>query len=140
MSLTSAFLKLQHRIYEGTGGRVGHKMIGVPTLMLYTTGRKTGQTRNNSLVYAKDGDDFLLVPSNGGADQAPGWLHNVKADPAVEVQVRTERRGGRARVVERGDPDFERLWRIVNDNNRGRYDEYQRKTSRQIPIVAVTPS
>jgi F420H(2)-dependent quinone reductase len=140
MSLMSTELKLHHKIYTGTGGRIGHKMLGVPTLMLRTTGRRSGQTRTNSLVYAKDGDDLLVVASNGGADQPPGWLHNLKANPDVEVQVGTERQTARARVIERDDPDFERLWRIVNDNNSGRYDDYQRQTDRQIPVVAITPS
>jgi deazaflavin-dependent oxidoreductase (nitroreductase family) len=139
MSLTSALLRVQHKVYVATDGRVGHRMIGVPTLMLYTKGRKSGQTRNNSLVYARDGDDYVLVPSNGGADKAPGWLFNVEADPSVEVQVKRDRSPGTARVVRRGEPDFERLWKIVNENNHDRYDAYQRQTERQIPLVVVTP-
>lgn len=140
MSFTTQFLRFQEWVYASTDGRIGHSMIGVPCLMLRSTGRKSGQTRTNSLVYARDGDDYLLVPSNGGADRAPGWLYNVKADPAVEIQVKRERARGRARVVERGDPDFERLWKIVNENNKDRYYAYQKKTDRQIPVVAVTPS
>ena len=91
-------------------------------------------------MYARDGDSYLIVPSNGGADQAPGWLHNLKANPEVEVQVGRDRRRGRARVVESTDPDFDRLWRIVNENNRDRYNAYQKGTSRPIPVVAITPS
>jgi deazaflavin-dependent oxidoreductase (nitroreductase family) len=139
MSLTSAVLRVQHKIYTATDGRVGHKMIGVPTLMLFTKGRKSGQTRNNSLVYAKDGDDYLVVASNGGADKAPGWLFNVEADPSVEVQVKRDRSGGTARVVRPGDPDYDRLWKLVNENNKDRYTAYQKQTDRPIPVVAVTP-
>ncbi len=140
MSVTSALLRVQHKLYTATGGRVGHKMIGVPTLMLYSKGRKSGQTRNNSLVYAKDGEDYLLVASNGGADQAPGWLYNVEADPNVEIQVKTERFPGTARVLRPDDDDYGRLWAIVNANNHDRYTAYQKKTDRPIPVVAVTPS
>jgi F420H(2)-dependent quinone reductase len=140
VSLTGQFLKLHHKIYTGTGGRVGHKMIGVPTLMLYTTGRRSGQQRVNSLVYAKDGDDLLVVASNGGADKPPAWLHNLKANPDVEVQVGTDRRPGRARVIDSSDPDRDRVWRLVNENNKDRYDAYQEKTDREIPVVAITPT
>src|SRR3954464_15646740 len=136
MSVTSQVLKVHEKIYKATDGRVGHKMIGVPCLLLRTTGRRSGATRTNGLVYARDGADHLVVPSNGGADKAPGWLHNVRADPTVEIQVGRERKPGTARVIEHSDPDFERLWKIVNENNRDRYTAYQKQTARQIPIVA----
>jgi deazaflavin-dependent oxidoreductase (nitroreductase family) len=140
VSLQSQVLRIHERVYIATDGRVGHKAIGVPTLLLRTTGRRSGQTRTNALVYARDGDDCLVVPSNGGADQAPGWFHNLKANPEVEIQIGRDRRRGRARIVESSDPDFERVWRIVNENNRDRYNGYQKSTSRPIPVVAVTPS
>lgn len=139
MSLLSHVLRVHEFLYRRTDGRVGHKMIGVPTLLLRTTGRRSGETRTNGLVYARDGDDYLVVASRGGSDQAPGWLYNVGADPEVEIQIGRERRPARARVIERSDPDFERLWKIVDDNNGGRYSAYQEKTERQIPIVAIAP-
>lgn len=140
MSATGQVLRVHQRIYELTDGRLGHRMIGVPSLLLRTTGRRSGATRTNALVYARDGDDYLVVASNGGAPRHPAWLHNVRANPEVEIQVGRERRKGRVRVVGRSDPDYERLWRIVNENNRDRYSAYQRKTSREIPVVAITPS
>ena len=139
-TLTHHFLKVHHRLYTRTDGRVGHRMLGVPTLMLRTTGRRTGKTRTNSLVYARDGDDYLVVASKGGAPEAPAWLHNLRANPEVEIQVGRERRPARARVVERSDPDHERLWRIVNENNRDRYEAYQEQTDRPIPVVVLTPT
>jgi deazaflavin-dependent oxidoreductase (nitroreductase family) len=135
----SSVLRVHEAIYKRTDGRLGHRMIGVPTLLLSTTGRRSGATRTNGLVYARDGDDYLVVPSNGGADRPPAWLHNVRADPQVEIQVGRERRAGRARVIEPPDPSFAALWTIVNDNNRDRYTAYQQQTSRPIPIVAITP-
>src|SRR2546423_1903841 len=120
-ALTGQVLRLHQRLYLRSDGRVGHRMLGVPTLLLRTTGRRSGATRTNALVYARDGDDYLVVASNGGADQAPGWLHNLRADPKVEVQVERERRPAGARIVEPSDPDYGRLWKIVNENNRDRY-------------------
>jgi F420H(2)-dependent quinone reductase len=139
MSLTSQLLRLHQQIYVRSDGRVGHGMIGVPTLLLRTTGRRSGQTRTNALVYAQDGGDYVVVASNGGADQPPAWLHNVRAKPDVEIQIGRERRPASARILEPGDPDYDRLWRVVNENNRHRYDGYQKMTSRPIPVIAVTP-
>ena len=133
-------LKLHQLLYERSDGRTGHRMLGVPTLLLRSTGRRSGAQRCNALVYANDGADYVLVASNGGSDQAPGWLFNVRAEPAVEVQVARHRIPGRARVLERGDPDYDRLWRLVNDNNHGRYDAYQEGTQRPIPLVVVSAS
>jgi deazaflavin-dependent oxidoreductase (nitroreductase family) len=113
-------------------------MIMVPTLLLRSTGRRSGARRCNALVYAKDGGDYVVVASNGGSDQAPGWLFNVREDPSVEVQVGRTKTPGTARVLERGDADYERLWRLVNDNNHGRYDAYQQQTERPIPLVVVS--
>jgi deazaflavin-dependent oxidoreductase (nitroreductase family) len=140
MSVTGQVLRVHERIYKATDGRVGHKMIGVPTLLMRTTGRRSGTTRTNALVYALDGQDYLVVASNGGADRAPGWLHNVRAHPDVEVQVGRERRPATARVFEPGDPDYDRLWKLVNENNKDRYTAYQQQTARPIPVVALTPS
>ncbi len=70
MSIQGSVLKFHQLVYERSGGRVGHRMIGVPTLLLRTQGRRSGATRTNALVYAMDGNDYVLVASNGGADQA----------------------------------------------------------------------
>lgn len=139
VSITSTILRLHQRLYERTDGRLGHRMIGVPTLLLRSTGRRSGASRTNALVYARDGASYLVVASNGGRDQAPAWLFNVHADPEVEIQVARERWPGVARIIEPSDPDHERLWQLVNANNRDRYTEYQTKTTRPIPVVALTP-
>ncbi len=143
MSLTDAiqarFLKLHQRLYEGSGGRVGHGMIGVPTLLLRSTGRRSGQRRCNALVYAMDGADYVVVASNGGADRSPGWFFNVRDQPEVEVQVARKKSPGTARILGSGDEDYDRLWQLVNEKNHGRYDAYQAGTSRSIPLVVVSP-
>jgi F420H(2)-dependent quinone reductase len=140
VSLTGQVLRLHEELYKRTDGRVGHRMIGVPTLLLRTAGRRSGATRTNGLVYARDGDDYLVVASNGGAERHPAWLHNLKANPDVEIQIGRERRQGTARVIEPSDASYERLWKVVNANNRDRYTAYQQKTTRPIPVVAITPS
>jgi deazaflavin-dependent oxidoreductase (nitroreductase family) len=133
-----ALLHLHQAIYEVTDGRVGHRLLGVPCLLLRTTGRRTGKSRTSALVYARDGGDYLVVGSLGGSDRAPGWLHNVRARPQVGVQVARDRFPAVATVVERAHDDYDRLWRLVNDNNGGRYDRYQARTNRPIPVVRLT--
>ncbi len=140
MSIQGSILKFHQLVYERSGGRLGHRMIGVPTLLLRTTGRRSGAQRTNALVYAKDGNDYVLVASNGGADQPPGWYFNLKADPAVEVQVGTQSSRGTAKLLVPGDEDYDRLWRLVNENNHDRYDAYQANTKRPIPLIVVSPS
>ena len=139
MSVTSQVLRFHDALYKRTNGRIGHKWLGMPTLLLSSTGRRSGQTRVNSLVYARDGDDYILVASKGGADEHPGWLHNVRAHPDVEVQVGRERSKATAKVLGPDDPDYARVWKLANDGNSNRYDAYQEKTSRPIPVVVVTP-
>src|SRR5579884_1334379 len=139
MSVQGQVLRLHQKLYELSDGRVGHHMIGVPCLLMRSTGRRTGAERCNALVYAEDGGEYVLVASKGGADQAPGWYFNVRANPDVEIQIGRERRRAVARTVERGEPDYERLWRLVNDNNHNRYEGYQKQTERPIPLIVLTP-
>ena len=139
MSVTDQVLRIHEGLYKLTDGRLGHRMIGVPTLLLRSTGRRSGATRTNALVYARDGGDFLVVASNGGADRPPAWLHNLRADPQVEVQIGRDRRRGTARILEPTDADYARRWKLVNENNHDRYTGYQKKTSRPIPIIAIRP-
>jgi deazaflavin-dependent oxidoreductase (nitroreductase family) len=139
MSVLSGVLRVHDRVYKATGGRIGHKVLGVPTLLLRTTGRRSGEVRTSSLVYARDGGDYLVVASKGGADEPPAWLLNLEAEPAVEIQIGRESQKGRSRVVTPSDPDYARLWKIVNAENSDRYSAYQEETSRPIPVVVVTP-
>ena len=139
MSVTGWVLRIHEQLYKRSDGRIGHNMIGVPTLLLRTTGRRSGVTRTNALVYARDGNDYLVVASNGGADRPPGWLHNVRAKPEVEIQIGRERQPAKTRIVEPSDPSYDRLWKVVNANNRDRYTAYQQKTSRPIPVIAIAP-
>lgn len=136
----SRVLRLHQRIYQVTRGFVGHRLIGVPTLLLTSTGRRTVTRRTTALVYAKDDDGSLVVTaSNGGADQPPGWLHNVTANGSVEVQAGRHRFDGRAEVIGPENTDYVRLWALVNGNTRGRYDQYQQQTGRVFELVKLHP-
>ncbi len=134
------FLSLHDKIYKATNGRIGHRVPGMPpNLLLHTVGAKTGKERTNTLTYAKDGDDYLVVASKGGSPKAPGWYHNVKANPEVEIHVGSRRFAVTARPVLPDSLDYARLWKLVNKNNANRYVEYQKKTSRPIPVIVLTP-
>jgi deazaflavin-dependent oxidoreductase (nitroreductase family) len=138
-SLLPRVLQIHDAVYQKTNGRIGHRTLGVPSLLLHTVGAKTGKPRTTSLTYARDGANYLIVASKGGDPKAPGWYHNLKANPNVEINVGPKRFGVTAKPVLPDDPDYARLWQIVNENNGNRYEAYQKKTSRPIPVVVLTP-
>ena len=134
------FVRVHDAVYQRSNGWIGHRIPGAPnSLLLHTVGAKTGLPRTNSLSYAKDGDAYLVVASNGGDRRAPGWYHNLKADPAVQINIGPRRFPVTAQAVLPDDPDYARLWRIVNANNANRYDAYQARTSRPIPVIRLVP-
>ena len=134
------FVRTHDAVYQRTNGWIGHRIPGAPnSLLLHTVGAKTGLARTSALSYAKDGDSYLVVASNGGDPRAPGWYHNLKASPRVEINVGPKRFGVTAQPVLHDDPDYARVWRIVNANNSDRYDGYQARTTRPIPVVRLTP-
>ena len=101
MSALGYVLAIHQRLYERSDGRIGHRMLGTPTLLLRTQGRRSGVTRTNALVYAADDGGYVVVASKGGDDHPPGWLLNLEAEPNVEVQVGRTRRPASARVLGR---------------------------------------
>lgn len=123
------------RRYRETDGEVGHIWKEGSTILLLTTkGRKTGEPRTTPLIYAKDGDDYVIVASKGGSPEHPGWYENLSKDPDVELQVLGEVFPARARVAE--GEERERLWRLAN-TVWPHYDEYQTRTEREIPVVVL---
>ena len=132
--------RIHDAVYQKTNGWIGHRTLGVPSLLLHTVGAKTGTARTTSLSYARDGGNYLIVASKGGYPKAPGWYHNLKANPSVEINVGPKRFGVTAKPVLPDDPDYARLWQIVNKNNSNRYKAYQKKTSRPIPVVVLKPA
>lgn len=120
--------------YRATDGAEGHEWEGTQTLLLTTTGRKSGEPRTTPLIYAPDGDSYLIVASKGGWDAPPVWYLNLAADPEVEVQVKGDRFKARARTATAEEKS--RLWeRMVEEWPA--YDEYQQRTEREIPVVVL---
>jgi proline iminopeptidase len=131
--------------YLSSGGADGHMHTPtqpgrpdkpVPSLLLTTTGRKSGEKFIFPLYYGKTGDSYIVVASKGGAPQHPGWYRNLLADPAVEVQVGTEKFKARARTAT--GAERAQLWQKALEFWPP-YADYQKKTEREIPVVVLDP-
>jgi deazaflavin-dependent oxidoreductase (nitroreductase family) len=135
--LLRTLMKGHTTAYRVTRGVVGHRFPGAPPMLLLDhKGAKSGQQRTTPLVYTRDGNQLVLVASKGGHPKNPAWFHNLKANPDTTVQVGSERREVHARVArpeERG-----RLWdKAVSAY--GGFDDYRRRTDREIPLVVLEP-
>jgi deazaflavin-dependent oxidoreductase (nitroreductase family) len=134
-----AFVPRLHRwLYQRTGGRLGHGIIGVPALLLQTTGRRSGLRRTVALVYGRDGSAYVVAGSNYGGDHDPVWLGNIGANARVQLQVARRQLEAEARIVLPGDADYPHLLAVMNAVNRNRYDLYRAKTARPIPFVVMS--
>jgi len=123
-------------LYRLTGGKVGGRMGKAPILLLTVAGRKTGKRRTTPLLYGRDGDNFVVIASKGGAAQHPAWYLNLKGQEA-EILVGRKRQRVRAREAE--GEERERLWALMVSLYRA-YDSYQKKTERRIPVVVLAPA
>ena len=120
--------------YVATDGEEGHEWNGAEVLILTTTGRRSGERRSTPLIYGRHGDDYLIVASKGGAPEDPAWYLNLSQQPEVQVQVLGDRFTAHARTATADEKP--ELWEEMT----GRwpaYTEYQRKTSRDIPVVVL---
>jgi deazaflavin-dependent oxidoreductase (nitroreductase family) len=122
------------RRYLATGGRDGHIWEGVTTLLLTTTGRRSGQSRTTPLIYGRDGERYVVVASRGGAPAHPAWYDNLVAQPAVQVQVMADRFTARARTATPAERPV--LWKTMA-TIWPPYDDYQARTTREIPVVVL---
>jgi deazaflavin-dependent oxidoreductase (nitroreductase family) len=120
--------------YIETDGRDGHDWEGVTTLLLTTTGRRSGQPRTTPLIYGRAGDKYLIVASRGGAPKHPSWYENLVANPVVQVQVMADRFKARARTATPAEKPA--LWKTMAAIWPP-YDEYQQRTTREIPVVIL---
>jgi deazaflavin-dependent oxidoreductase (nitroreductase family) len=123
--------------YVDSDGENGHIWKGVPTLLLTTTGRHSGKHRRTALIYGRDGDNYIIVASKGGAQEHPEWYRNLVAQPEVQVQVLGEIFDARARTAT--DEERSRLWEMMAQIWPA-YNDYQKKTNRQIPVIVLERS
>jgi deazaflavin-dependent oxidoreductase (nitroreductase family) len=123
--------------YRATDGAEGHDWQGTQTLLLTTTGRRSGEQRTTPLIYARLGDAFTVVASKGGSDEPPAWYLNLSENPEVEVQVKGDRFKARARTASAEEKPG--LWGKMAAEWPS-YDDYQQKTNREIPVVVLERS
>lgn len=128
--------RISQFIYRATDGRIGETQGKVHMLLLHSIGRKTGKVRTHCLQYQRDGQDYLIVASNFGLPKPPMWYLNLQAHPRIQIQV------GRQHlevVAHTATPEErQRLWPAVTKKHPP-YAEYQKATTREIPIVILTP-
>jgi deazaflavin-dependent oxidoreductase (nitroreductase family) len=124
-------------VYRATGGLIGHRVPGfAPSLLLDHVGAKSAKRRTSPLVYGVDGKNLILVASKGGYPKHPAWFHNLMANPDTTVQVGARRRAVHARAAEPTERD--RLWALMVGVYGG-YEDYRRRTEREIPLVILEP-
>jgi F420H(2)-dependent quinone reductase len=127
---------LHRLLYRMSGGRIGSRVWDLPVVLLTTTGRRTGKKRTVPLCSIRAGDDVVVIGSYGGLDQPPAWWLNLQANPHAEVAAGRERRAVTARNA---DPEERAiLWAEVTARAPG-YLEYERRTTREIPVVILQP-
>ena len=122
------------RVYRETGGERGYRWRGTEILLLSTRGRRTGEQHTTPLIHRTDGGRWVIVASKGGAPDDPGWFKNLAAEPNASIQVLDEEIPVRVSVAE--GEERERLWSLMTEVWPA-YDEYQQRTTRQIPVVIL---
>jgi deazaflavin-dependent oxidoreductase (nitroreductase family) len=123
-------------LYRLTGGRVGGKLYGVDVLVLTTIGRRSGKPRSSALLYGRDGQNLVVIASKGGSPRHPSWYVNLRRHPEATVQIGKDVFKVRARDAT--PEERPRMWETMTRLYPA-YDDYQKKTSRQIPVVVLEP-
>ncbi len=127
----------QVKLYEESGGKEGTTLRGLPVILVTNRGRKTGAIRKTPLMRVKDGDNYVLVASVGGAPRHPLWYYNLLEDPDVTIRDREDVYEMRVRLVEDAE-ERSRLWSLAVEAFPN-YAEYQERTERQIPVFIAEP-
>ncbi|MGI8776586.1 MAG: nitroreductase family deazaflavin-dependent oxidoreductase [Acidimicrobiales bacterium] len=122
--------------FRSNAGNVGGQFEGAPLLLLHTTGAKSGAERINPVMYQQVGSDLAVFASKAGAPTNPDWYHNLTANPVARVEVGTKSFEVTARVAEADER--EHIWTKQKADYPG-FAEYEQATSRQIPVVILTP-
>ena len=123
--------------FRTNAGNVGGPFAGKSLLLLHTVGAKSGQPRINPVACTKDGDRLVIIASKGGAPTNPDWYYNIRANPLVSVETGTEQFQVRATIAV--EPERTRLYNKMVEMMPG-FAEYQRKTTRVIPVIILTPA
>jgi F420H(2)-dependent quinone reductase len=133
------WVREQVELYERTNGAEGNTLrdTGLPVIIVTHVGNKTGAIRKTPLMRVKDGANYVLVGSMGGAPKDPVWVHNLRADPQVELRDLTVVQKMRVREVT-DTTERKRLWRAA-DATYPRFAEYRTRTTRMIPIFVAEP-
>jgi deazaflavin-dependent oxidoreductase (nitroreductase family) len=136
----SGWVREQVERYEGSGGREGTTLLdtGLPVIIVTHTGNKTGAIRKTPLMRVKDGDSYVLIGSQGGAPKNPAWVHNLRVNPDVEIRAETVVQKMRVREVE-DEAERSRLWKLAVAAYPP-YADYQKRTSRRIPVFVAEPA
>ena len=134
------WVREQVELYESSGGTKGTTLrdTGLPVIIVTNTGNKTGAIRKTPLMRVKDGGNYVLIGSQGGAPTDPVWAHNLRAQPAVEIRDHTVVQRMRVREVE-DERERARLWDLAVAAYPP-YADYQTKTTRKIPIFVAEPA
>jgi deazaflavin-dependent oxidoreductase (nitroreductase family) len=129
----------QVELYESSGGTKGTTLrdTGLPVVIVTHRGRMTGAIRKTPLMRVKEGDNYILVGSQGGAPKDPAWVHNLRADPHIELRDETIVRSMFVREVN-DMTERARLWTLAVAAYPP-YAEYQARTKRQIPLFVAEP-
>lgn len=135
--LATLFIRLHRAVYRLTGGRIGGDLGGNPILLLHSVGRRSGKRYVSPLTYYRDGQDYVIIGSNWGRDNHPGWYYNLQEQPETTIQVGPKNHRVEAVVV--NGAARERLWAEIAARH-PQYSRYQRQTARQIPLVALRPT
>jgi F420H(2)-dependent quinone reductase len=128
--------KLNVPVYRLTRGRLMGRIGRAPVLLLTSTGRRSGQRRTAPVVYLAEGERVVVIGSNAGNVNEPGWSHNLRANPNAEIEIRGQRRQVRARVTD--GEERAKLWRMMNEQYAG-FDDYDERTSRDIAVFSLDP-
>jgi deazaflavin-dependent oxidoreductase (nitroreductase family) len=122
------------RVYRETGGARGYEWHGTTILLLTTQGRSSGEPRTTPLIHRTDGDRWIVVASKGGSPENPGWYENLRANPQATIEVKSEQIPVSASAAEGAERS--RLWSLMTEVWPA-YDDYQARTSREIPVVVL---
>lgn len=137
---TTDWVREQVELYENSGGHQGTTLrdTGLPVIIVTNRGNQTGATRKTPLMRVKDGDNYILVASKGGAPQHPVWVHNLRADHTVEIRDETQVYKMQVREI-KDDQERARLWQL-SVAAFPPYADYQNRTTRKIPVFLAEPA